>query len=86
MSIVMMKFWFDAAMLSIESQHVIALRMMKLARGGENAHAEASRMVNEKISATMAAAATLLTGGSGTAVVAQVRRRVRSNSRRLSRG
>ena len=43
-------------------------------------------MVTEKIAESMAVAATLMRGGSGHAVVAQVRRQVRSNSRRLSRG
>ena len=81
----MFKLWYGAAMLSIEAQNVIALRMVKLAMGGKNAHAEASRMVTEKISESIAVAATLMSGGSGHAVLAQVRRRVRSNSRRLSR-
>ena len=81
----MFKFWYGATMLSIESQNVIALRMMKLAMGGKHAQAEASRMVTEKIAESMAVAVTLMSGGSGHAVVAQVRRRVRSNSRRLSR-
>jgi hypothetical protein len=81
----MFKFWYGAAMLSLEAQQVIALRMMKFATGGAGAQAEAERMVTEKISASMAAAVTLLRGGSGDAVVAQVRRQVRSNSRRLSR-
>jgi hypothetical protein len=81
----MFKFWYGAAMLSIEAQNVITLRMMKLARGGKHAQAEATRMVTEKIAESMACAATLMSGGSGHAVVARVRRRVRSNSRRLSR-
>lgn len=81
----MVKLWFGAAMLSLEAQQVIALRMMKLAMGGPKAQAEAARMVTEKLSASMAAAATLLRGGTGHAIVSQVRRRVRSNSRRLSR-
>ena len=81
----MFKFWYDATMLSIEAQRVIGLRLMKLSKGGKNAHAEANRMVAEKITETITAAATLLSGGSGHAVVAQVRKRVRSNSRRLSR-
>jgi len=81
----MFKFWYGAAMLSLESQQVIGLRMMKLAMGGKRAQVEASRMVTEKIAESMAVAATLMGGGSGHAVVAQVRKRVRSNSRRLSR-
>ena len=81
----MFKLWYGAAMLSIEAHNVIALRMVKLAMGGKNAHAEASRMVTEKISESIAVAATLMSGGSSHAVLAQVRRSVRSNSRRLSR-
>jgi hypothetical protein len=81
----MLKFWYDATMLSLESQRVVGLRMMKLAGGGKNAQAEASRMVTEKFAASMAAAVTLMCGGSGEAVLAQVRKKVRSNSRRLSR-
>ena len=81
----MFKFWYDAAMLSLEAQRVIALRTMKLARGGRHAHAEASLMMTEKVFASMTAAALLMSGGSGSAVGAQVRKRVRSNSRRLSR-
>jgi len=81
----MFKFWYHTAMLSLEAQRVIALRMMKFAGGGTNAQAEASLMMTEKIAEAMAVTATLLRGGTGEAVVAQVRRRVRSNSRRLSR-
>jgi hypothetical protein len=81
----MFKFWHDAAMLSFEAQQVIALRMMKLAGGGKLARAEASRMVAEKVAESMGAAMTLMTGGSGEVVMASVRRRVRANSRRLSR-
>jgi hypothetical protein len=81
----MFKFWYQAAMLSVEAQRVIALRTVKLLSGGTNARVEASLMMTEKIAESMAVAARLLRGGSGEAVVAQVRRRVRSNSRRLSR-
>jgi len=81
----MLKFWYDATMLFLESQRVVGLRLMKLAGGGKNAQAEASRMVTEKFAASMAAAVTLMCGGSGEAVLAQVRKKVRSNSRRLSR-
>ena len=81
----MFKFWYDATMLSLEAQRVVGLRMMKLAGGGKNAQAEASRMVTEKFTASMAAAATLMCGGSGQTVLAEVRKKVRSNSRRLSR-
>ena len=82
----MFQFWHDAAMLAIESQRVVALRMMRFAGGGRNARVETSRMMTEKISASLIAAGTLLGGGSGHVVMAQVRKRVRANSRRLSRG
>lgn len=81
----MFRLWYDVATLSFEAQRVMALRLMKLAMGGKQAHAEANRMVTEKVAASMTAAATLLGGGTGYAVVRQVQRRVRSNSRRLSR-
>jgi hypothetical protein len=80
----MFKFWYQAAMLSFESHRVMSLRMMKFAGGGAQAQTEANLMMTEKISEAMAVTATLLRGGTGQAVVAQVRRRVRSNSRRLS--
>jgi hypothetical protein len=41
--------WFPAAMLALESNRVVALRLMKLATGGRRARAEASRMVGEKV-------------------------------------
>ena len=81
----MFKFWYQATMLSFEAQRVISLRVMKFAGGGAQAQTEANLMMTEKISEAMAVTATLLRGGTGQAVIAQVRRRVRSNSRRLSR-
>ena len=81
----MFQSWFNLTMLAAESQHVIGLRMLKFALGGATAQKEASLMVTEKFAASMAAAATLMCGGSGEAVLAQVRKQVRSNSRRLSR-
>ena len=41
----MFKFWYGTAMLSLESQQVIGLRMVKLSIGGAAAQAEAQRMV-----------------------------------------
>ena len=81
----MLNFWYNVAMLSIESQRVVQLRTIKLAMGGREAQAEAQRMITEKISASSAAAATLMNGGSSNLIVTQYRSRVRSNSRRLSR-
>lgn len=39
---------FDAALLGVEAQRVIGLRLMKLSAGGPAAQAEALRMVSEK--------------------------------------
>jgi len=81
----MFKFWYDATMLSLEAQRVINLRMMKLALGGRRGEAEARRMATEKVFAAMEAGIALWHGGSGSSVLAGYRKRVRANSRRLSR-
>ena len=77
--------WLHGVALAFESNRVIALRLAKLAAGGTPARAEASRMVSEKISEAWGASVTLLVGGSSTKVIAQYRKRVAANSRRLSR-
>ena len=41
----------DAVLLGLETQRVMALRLMKLSRGGRAAEAEAMRMVTEKTDA-----------------------------------
>jgi hypothetical protein len=80
-----MKFSLDAARLGYEMQTVMALRMLKLARGGKRGEREARRMVAEKGVAFAEAAATLGLGGSMNKVVRRVRSRVSQNKRRLSR-
>jgi hypothetical protein len=80
-----MKIALDAARLGFEMQTVMALRMLKLVRGGAAATTEAQRMVAEKGVALAEAAATLATGGSMNKVVRRVRSRVSQNKRRLSR-
>jgi len=84
-----MKTWtklaLDAARLSAEAQSVIALRMMRLAKGGKIAESEARRMAAEKGVAFAEAAATLASGGSLNKVVRRVRSRVSQNRRRLSK-
>ena len=49
-------------LLAAEANGVIALRMMKLMRGGRSARREANLMVSEKISAAFEATASLLAG------------------------
>jgi hypothetical protein len=80
-----MKFSLDSARLGHEVQTVMALRMLKLARGGRAAEREAQRMVAEKGVAFAEAATTLVAGGSMNKVVRRVSSRVRKNKLRLSR-
>lgn len=74
----------DTAMLALESQQVIGMRLAMLATGGLDAQAEAERMVTEKIAAAGEAALLVATGGTAAGVVAGYRRKVRANARRLS--
>jgi hypothetical protein len=78
-------FTLDATMLGLETQRVIGLRMMKVAAGGPDAHAEMARMVNEKTAALAEAASTLASGGSAETVLRRYRTHVRANERRLTR-
>jgi hypothetical protein len=80
-------------MLGFEAQSVIALRLMKLGAGGANANKEASRMIQEKITAFHEAQRTVATAlfagkGAGAAhkVVSGYRKKVRANHKRLSGG
>jgi hypothetical protein len=80
-----MKITGDAAMLGIETQQVMHLRMMKLFAGGPEAQSEALRMVTEKTTALTEAMMTLARGGSAQRVIGRYRTHVRSNQRRLSK-
>jgi hypothetical protein len=83
---------FDMWMLGAEASSVVALRTMKMAAGGAAADAEASRMVTEKIAAGFALSQRAMSGQLGTtmpgiasAAVADYRRKVRANRRRLTK-
>jgi hypothetical protein len=76
---------FDAALLGVEAQRVIGLRLIKLSAGGPAAQAEASRMVSEKTVALAEAGMTFACGGSAETVIRRYRSHVRSNKRRLSK-
>jgi hypothetical protein len=89
--------WSDfiaVAGLALEAQGVIAMRLMKIAAGGPEADAECECMVTEKFlaaSAAQAAATAALANGqsfeaAARLALAPIRRRVRQNLRRLSRG
>ena len=77
--------WYQLTMLAIESQTVIALRLMKLSSGGSAAADEVQRMVTEKVSAGASAATTILTGGGMDKAIKETRRHVRRNAKRLMR-
>lgn len=85
--------WLDAGRFALDTQAVIALRLMKIASGGPLATAEAQRMVTEKVAALAVAQMTgglaLATGQSFDAAtrraMSTVHRSVRANRRRLSR-
>jgi hypothetical protein len=76
--------WYSSAMLVLESNRVIGLRLTKFTRGGSEASAEANLMVNEKIAAAFEAAETLLTGGDLCIVVDRYREHVTANATRLA--
>ena len=63
-------------LLAAEANAVIALRMMKLMRGGRSARREANLMVSEKINATFEATASLVAGASGDEIVHRYRQHV----------
>jgi hypothetical protein len=83
--------WIEAGSFIADVQHVITLRMIRLASGGPDAATEARQMISEKVSAfgeAQVAIITALANGSGldTAAAeayAPYRRCVRANSRRL---
>jgi hypothetical protein len=88
--------WFslglDMWMLGAEASSVIALRSLKLAAGGAAASEEAGRMVSEKVTAAIVLAQQAMLGQLGSTMpgiaskaVADYRRRVRANRRRLGR-
>ena len=56
-------------MLAVEANGVVALRMMKLMRGGRSARREAELMVSEKIHAAFEATASLMAGASGDEII-----------------
>lgn len=72
-------------LLAVEANDVIALRMMKLMRGGRSARREAELMVSEKIRAALEATAGLMAGASGDEIVHQYRQHVARNAKRLGR-
>ena len=80
-----MKLTTDMALLGMEAQQVIGMRLARIAAGGRGARFENERMVTEKVAAAQEAAMSLMTGGSPEKVVRRYRTHVRKNRTRLSR-
>lgn len=82
---------FGSAMLAIESQQVIALRLTKMAFGGANAAREVDLMVSEKVQAMTQSSEVLINavlagtadGGAGK-ILSLYRKKVRANRKRLT--
>ena len=72
-------------MLAVEANSVIALRLMKLMRGGKRGRREAELMVSEKIAAGFDATARLMAGASGDEIVRRYRQHVAANAKRLGK-
>jgi hypothetical protein len=85
--------WLDAMRFGFEVQSVIALRLLKIAAGGEGSGAESARMVTEKVKAlaeSQTAGAVALAQGKSIAAATKramtpIKRRVRANHRRLKK-
>ena len=83
----------QTARLGWEAQHVVALRLMRMAAQSPRNQAEARRMVTERVAALAeaqaATVATVIKGGKGHRVAKKVLgvygKRVRTNRRRLTR-
>lgn len=77
--------WANLAMLALESQHVVALRLMKLAAGGPAAAGEMNLMTLEKMKALAHESGRMMLGDTHASMVKRYRTRVRANRPRLSR-
>jgi hypothetical protein len=82
-----------AMILGVEAQYAMALRMARLATGGKSAEREAERMMADKLTAmtelslvaALGAAAGRDIGQISQDLIRRTSRRVRKNTRRLSR-
>ena len=73
-----------AALLGLEANRVINLRIMKIAKGGEDARNEAFLMVDEKVLAALEAYASICAGRGPEVVINRYRQHVAANAKRLS--
>jgi hypothetical protein len=71
-------------LLGLEASRVINLRIMKIAKGGEDARNEAFLMVDEKLLAALEAYASLFAGRGPEVVINRYREHVAANAKRLA--
>jgi hypothetical protein len=71
-------------LLGLEANRVISLRIMKIAKGGEDARNEAFLMVDEKVLAALEACASLFAGHGPEVVINRYREHVAANAKRLA--
>jgi hypothetical protein len=76
--------WYNLAMLALESQQVINLRLLKFVCCQPGVQYEANLMVQEKMDAMADATTRLMTGQSSDSVVLAYRRVVHANVERLT--
>lgn len=76
--------WYEATMLAIESNRVIALRLLRIAVGGQDARTEGELMISEKVDAFIEAGGSLHRGATAAAVIGRYREHVAANARRLA--
>ena len=71
-------------LLGLEANRVINLRVLKIAKGGEDARNEAFLMVHEKVLAALEACASLFAGTGPEVVINRYREHVAANAKRLA--
>ena len=76
--------WYSSAMLALESNYIVGLRLVKLTRDGDEAGQEAHLMLSERIATAFEAAETLFRGGDFSVVVDRYREHVTANATRLA--
>lgn len=81
----MLTSWFNLAMLALESQKVVGLRLTRLAWGGSSAWSEAQLMVSEKVREAHHATGRLMMGDTPDSIVTRYRETIQANVLRLSR-
>ena len=76
--------FLSVVLLGLEANRVINLRIMKIAKGGEDARNEAFLMVDEKVLAALEACASLFAGHGPEVVINRYREHVAANAKRLA--